>query len=182
MIARINRVPAEAGRAPSAPDRPRVMYDKARCDEDPFPDPSLLGSIDADQHEDIRTAADEMIETPIVNGLPAAARGTLIQIVQENLNISRTTLSSRPSAKVAPLKISLTPDARPVCVRLRKYSQEQRQFLDNFVTDLIQAGMAYPNPSSPWASAPLIVLKPGAAHFRFTVDLRPINKYTVKHQ
>ena len=59
---------------------------------------------------------------------------------------------------------------------------EQREFLQNFVQDLVRTGMAYANPTSPWASAPLIVPKPGPARFRFTVDLRPVNEFTVKHQ
>ena len=42
--------------------------------------------------------------------------------------------------------------------------------------------MAYSNPTSPWACAPLLVPKPGPARFRFTVDLRPVNAFTVKHQ
>lgn len=42
--------------------------------------------------------------------------------------------------------------------------------------------MAYANPSSPWASTPLIVPKHGPAHFRFTIDLRPGSRYTAKHQ
>ena len=42
--------------------------------------------------------------------------------------------------------------------------------------------MAYPNPTSKWAAAPLLVPKPGPAKFRFTFDLRPVNKYTEAHQ
>ncbi len=41
--------------------------------------------------------------------------------------------------------------------------------------------MVYENPSSRWASAPLLVPKPGLTKFRFTVDLRSVNKYTEKH-
>jgi Reverse transcriptase (RNA-dependent DNA polymerase)/RNase H-like domain found in reverse transcriptase len=39
--------------------------------------------------------------------------------------------------------------------------------------------MAYRNPNSSWCSAPLLVPKPGPSQFRFTVDLRPVNKQTV---
>ena len=39
----------------------------------------------------------------------------------------------------------------------------------------------YSNPKSKWAAAPLLVPKPGPARYRFTVDLRPVNKYTVQH-
>lgn len=78
--------------------------------------------------------------------------------------------------------MELTPDARSVCVRLRNYSQEQREFLAKFVEDLVRNGLAYQNPTSAWACAPVLVPKPGSARFRFTVDLRPVNKFTVRHQ
>lgn len=42
--------------------------------------------------------------------------------------------------------------------------------------------MVYKNATSPWAAAPVIVRKPNSDNFRFTVDLRPVNKYTIKYQ
>lgn len=42
--------------------------------------------------------------------------------------IFRTSFSSKP-ARVYPLRIELTPDARPVRVKLRNYSADQRAFL-----------------------------------------------------
>jgi hypothetical protein len=42
--------------------------------------------------------------------------------------------------------------------------------------------MAYAKPTSPWACATLLVPNPGPSKFRFTVDLRPVNRFTVKHQ
>ena len=66
-------------------------------------------------------------------------------------------------------------------VRLRKYSQEQKAFMRDFVNDLLPNGLAYPNPKSKWACAPLLVSKPGA-RFRFTVDLQPVNVFMVRHQ
>lgn len=41
--------------------------------------------------------------------------------------------------------------------------------------------MAYSNPTARWASAPLLVPKAGSSPFRFIVDLRLVNKYTVQH-
>lgn len=41
--------------------------------------------------------------------------------------------------------------------------------------------MAYPNPTSKYSCTPLLVYKPGSL-FRFTVDLLPLNKFTVRHQ
>ena len=45
-----------------------------------------------------------------------------------------------------------------------------------FVDDLVADG----NPTSRWECAPLLVPKPGA-QFRFTVDLHPVNIFTVRH-
>lgn len=42
--------------------------------------------------------------------------------------------------------------------------------------------MVFGNPMSPRACAPLLVPKPGPSRLRFTVDLRSLNRYTVKHQ
>lgn len=42
--------------------------------------------------------------------------------------------------------------------------------------------MAYANPTATWVSTPLLVPKPGPALFRFTVDIRPINAFTERHQ
>lgn len=98
-----------------------------------------------------------------------------------NLDVFRTSFSAGPPTKLSPIQIELTHDARPVKVKLQKYSSKQRTFLQKFVNDLIENGMVYPNPTSAWADEALLVPKLGA-QFRFTVDLRLVNKYTVRHQ
>lgn len=164
-------------------DRPRVNYNTARMEEDPFPDPSLLDPIDSDQHADVRDSVEEMKKTADENGLPKEIRQPLSEILDEHLDVFRTAFSAGPPARLRPLKIDLTPDAVPVKVRLRNYSQDQRDFLKKFVSNLVYNDMAYPNPTSSWACAPLLVPKPGSdVRYRFTVDLRPVNKFTVKHQ
>lgn len=42
--------------------------------------------------------------------------------------------------------------------------------------------MAYSNLSVAWACDPILVHKKGPSKYMFTVDLRPINRITVKHQ
>ena len=54
--------------------------------------------------------------------------------------------------------------------------------MKQFVGSLIEKGLVCFNRKSPWASAPFLVSKPGPAKFRFTVDLRAVNKFTVEHQ
>lgn len=53
--------------------------------------------------------------------------------------------------------------------------------MDRFASDLVQYGLAYQNPESKWACAPLLVPQSSAC-FRFTVDLRLVNKYITRHQ
>jgi hypothetical protein len=62
---------------------------------------------------------------------------------------------------------------------VRKYPQEQREFLSRFVTELVANGHAVRNPHATWCAAPLLVPKEGPSQFRFTVDLRPVNKATI---
>lgn len=176
MVARLNGIEGESS------TRARVNYYAARREEHRFPDPSLLDPVDSGQHADISMAVEKMINISRANGLSENHAKELSTIVNEHLNIVRTSLSAGPPADFPPLKIELTPDAKPVHVRLRKYSKEQREFLDKFVDSLVKYGMTYPNPTSPWACAPLLVPKPGPAKYRFTVDLRPIIKYTIRHQ
>lgn len=100
MIERINHTFSDTGRAHPPSDSPQVVYDMALRNEDPFLDPSLLDSVDANQHEDIREAVDDMIDVAIANGLPPKEAETLKEIVHENLNIFRTSLSSGPATQV----------------------------------------------------------------------------------
>jgi len=183
MTARLNGQGNAVGTASrvAATDRPKVHYHQARHAEDPFPDPSLLDPIDNDQHDDIRKAVENIQTTAKKNGLADIYESNLRGILHAHLDIFRTSFSAGPPAKLPPLKIELMPDAKPVKVRLRKYSQAQKEFMRKFVDDLVANGMAYPNPTSRWACAPLLVPKPGAL-FRFTVDLKPVNVFTIKHQ
>lgn len=50
------------------------------------------------------------------------------------------------------------------------------------MTHLVQVGMAYSNHFISWACAPLLVPKARVAGFSSDIDLRPINRVTVKHQ
>ena len=180
MICRLNRVrnnyPSSQG------DRPHVHYRAARTEDDPFPDPSLLDPVDSTQHDEVLEAIANMKHKAKRKGLTDEQSNTLDGIIDSHTNVFRTSFSSGPAAKFPPLKIDITADAKPVKVRLRNYSQDQREFLKELVDKLVRTGMAYPNPTSRWACAPLLVPKQGPTRFRFTVDLRPINTYTVKHQ
>ena len=186
MIACLNRIREDKifsdsdNNLPS--DRLRVSFNTARTDEDLIPDPSILDLVDTEKRGEIRTAVETMNNTASDNGLPPEHNKVLEEHVGTHIDMFRTSFSAGPPARIKPLRIALTPDARPVKVRLRNYSQEQRGFFKNFVAKLVRNGVANPNLTSPWTCALLLVYKPGAARFWFTFDLRPVNRLTVRHQ
>ena len=163
------------------PDRPRVSYFDSRNEKDPFPDCNLLDPVDSDQQEEVLHSVQAMIAEAKKNGLPPQYHERLKSIILKHIDVFRIGMSGGPPADIPPMIIKLTPHAKATRVKLRNYSQSQRDFLSQFVNSLLDKNMAYPNPYSAWASAPLCVPKPGPSNFLFTVDLRPVNKFTIKH-
>lgn len=184
MVARLNRISndqMDMTTGPPDPSRPKVNYFSARAEEDPIPDPSLLDPVDEDQHADIKTAVADMQEVTHKNCLPDEKLQSLAKLCADSIDIFCTSFSSGPPARIPPLKIELIRDAKTVKVRLRKYTQDKRAFLSDFVDKLVRHGLAYANPTFKWACAPLLVPKPGA-WYRFTFDLRPVCKYILRYQ
>lgn len=107
---------------PQDPGRPRVNYFTSRKEVDPFPDSSLLDPVKREQGPDIDAAIAEQLDIASKNGLTGNHLTRLRDIVHSNTNIFRVGLSSGEAANIPPLRISLTPDARPTRVKLRNYS------------------------------------------------------------
>lgn len=175
--------PPESTEKSTKPRPSRAKSSFSRKEElDPFPDPSLLDAIDEDQHQGIIAAVENLQKSTADFVLVTEYQTQLKALLGDHMDVFRKGFSSGPPTDVSPLKIELTPGTRPVKVRLRNYSFERGEFLQVFVSDFVRLGIAYANSASSWASAPLLVPKPGGARFRFTVDLRPVQKYTVRHQ
>lgn len=138
--------------------RPTVNYYAARNEEDPFPDPSLFDARhDKEEHEVQRTVNDMVFKL--------SSKGVPQEYGYVKLSTPIRKSSPRPfrmdPADVPPLHVNLTPEAKPDRVRLHNYSPEQRDFLKSHVDELLRCNMIYLNPSATWASAPLLVSKPG---------------------
>ena len=119
------------------------------------------------------------VDQAVKDGLPKDMESTLGSLVMEFRDIFRSQLGSDPPAKIPPMKIRLKPGTRPFRAKVRKYSPSQAEFLRKKVGELLELGLVYRNPDSRWASAPHLVPKSGSAEqWRFTVDLRAVNKMT----
>ena len=95
--------------------------------------------------------------------------------VNDYKHIFRSKLTNDPPVKGEPLMIKLKPTAQPFKCKPRKYSVEQRNYLEKFTGELIKAGMVFKNPSSAWASAVHPVKKPNDEGYGATIDLRVVN-------
>lgn len=79
------------------------------------------------------------------------------------------------------MKIRLKPNATPIKMRSRRYSSDNRIFLDKHVKRLIEMELWEEMPTADWHAAPLIVPKPESkAKWRMTVDTRPVNATTIE--
>ena len=137
--------------------------------------------VDIGSHSDVdvRGCLQTMIEEASENGLPNEYKPRLRNLLENYADIFRIKLGSDPPVDVPPMAIRLQPDAVPVRVKMRRYTAPQREFLREKVTELEDLGLIYRNSASTWACAAHVVPKPGSEMFRFTTDLRPVNKVTI---
>lgn len=159
---------------------PRGNYFNHKSDLEPFPNPNLV-SLNKDSPSNMRiTNIRSIIERAKTNGLLSPHLDQLANIVWSHEDVFDTSFSSSP-AKIKPLRIKLRPDAHPIGVKPRNYSQSQRAFMYNLMEELMRYNLIHNNPSSMWACAPLLVPKPGPEEWHFTVDLRPVKRFTILH-
>lgn len=159
-------------------DRPGVDQRAQNLHDDPFSGPLELDPVDDFQYYDFVNAVWELEQRAVEAGLPTAYHARLRDILNPHIDIFRVGLSSGPPVKLPPLKIQLLPDAHPVRVKLRNHSEDQRKFLKEFVENQERYEHVYRNPTAIWASAAHLVPEPGPKRWRFTVDLRPVNRFT----
>lgn len=93
------------------------------------------------------------------------------------LQVILTSLASLSPAAL--VRATASPQAR--LRRLRNISQGKPQFLSHTAAELMKQDMEQKDPSSRCAKASLIVLK-DRQDLRRTVYIRPVCKFTVKHQ
>lgn len=113
------------------------------------------------------------------NGLEGEHLLRLHKLLRDYRDVFRLRLGPNSPAMFAPMEIKNKENPAPVITKARRYTKDQREWMDKYITKLQQFGMVNPNPTSSWAVAPLFVPKPPPANFRLTFDYRPINAVTV---
>jgi len=165
---------------PTDMDVPSPFFYGDVPDDDPIPayDPIVTGS---NCNAETKKHLESMLHEAVENGLENDAAAELSSLLMEYIDIFRTKIGCDPPANIPPMEISLVSHAKPVRVKVRRYSPPQAAFLRKKVEELLSMGLIRANNRSAWACAPLIVPKAGPEEFRFTVDLRPVNSQTIPH-
>ncbi len=157
----------------AAEEEALVPLEMAAC----FPD---LAEVDVGAElAKVQTVLDARVQDAVEAGCGPEYAARLEVLLAKYKDVFRLSLGRDPPVAMPPLKVHLVDGAKPVRCKARRYSLPQREFMQTHVKELEAAGFVYRNPSSRWASAPLIVRKPHTVNeFRMTVDLRPVNSQT----
>ena len=79
------------------------------------------------------------------------------------------------------MRVRLNEGDREIRVKVRRYSPDQRAFLDAYLQKLIELGFCEEKPTAAWQAAPLLMAKPNSrSKYRLAIDLRPVNAATIK--
>ena len=146
-------------------------------------EPLLVSDID---YLAILEALDEMAETAGEMGMSRGNVTRLKSILAKYADGFRLGLCNDPPARVKPVKFRLCPGAMPWKCHARKYSAEQKRFLEAFTDRLLNYGFIYKNTDTPYASPVHLVSKKAPSDadilekFRLTVDLRGPNAITLQ--
>ncbi len=158
-----------------------LSYDDA--DDDPIHLPEgLSAGIGRDTPDSIDNAFKSIISNAEAAGITTSGSKRLFNLLGRYRDVFRIKLGPDPPAKVAPLVITRTDDAKPFRSPQRRYAPTQREFIIRTIRELEAVGAIYKNNSARWASPALTVPKTGSSKLRFTVDLRGPNARTVPIQ
>ena len=158
-----------------------TFHSEGGVEEDQLDDAAVYVDLGEDDPAELNKALKKLVSDAVERGLDEVGAARLASLVEKYKSIFRLRLGKSPPADVPPMKVRLEPNSKPIRVKPRRYSPEQRKFLNNYVDALKRMDFAQDMPTAAWQAAPLLVPKKGSkAKFRMAVDLRPVNAATVK--
>lgn len=117
-------------------------------DEDSFRTHSLIGILDAFQHDKIQKPVVDMLSQEKDNRFPTNRLDELKTLVYDFIDIFRSAFSLQSAANVPPLQLQLRGNAKAVVVKIRNYKESQRKSFRRLTNKLLDAGMIYSNPTA----------------------------------
>jgi hypothetical protein len=144
---------------------------------------SAMPSMKPSTLEEVTSQLEKKIDDASTLGLTLGGRSRLGKILDARADCFRVRFDCDPPVRVAPLQVRVKLDAKPTKAQPRRYSPDDRAFLDRHTTELMEGGLVFKNHRSRWASSPRIVCKKEqetdpTADPRMTIDLRQVNERT----
>ncbi|KAE9332596.1 hypothetical protein PR003_g14435 [Phytophthora rubi] len=159
--------------------------------------PSVAASEDVERYEtrtafptvapevlaDLIRTLEQRFKVSTEMGLVLEPQARLKAILRTRQDVFRLQFGDDPPVRVAPLQVRLKPGVTPTKSQPRRYSPDDRAFIERHVDALLQHSLVFRNPRSRWASVPRIVRKKEQDHDpladpRMTVDTRAVNERT----
>ncbi len=101
-----------------------------------------------DIDEEVHNSLQEILREAQTQDISPNVRQQFKSLIFEFKDIVRTRIGSDPSADIAPMKIALKENSKPVWVRMRRYSPLQANFLRIKVDKLRELGLVRRNSNS----------------------------------
>jgi len=155
-----------------------LWYDEKEFDPISCPD-DVTSKMGVDKPEEIQAEIQRTLKRAADAGMKPDNVKKCEALMQKYIDIFRIKLGADEPAKVDPYRLSLKENYQPFRCTQRRYAPAQKVFIESTIRSLERIGAIKYNPTAKWASPALAVPKPGTKSFRFTVDLRGVNKQTV---
>lgn len=118
-----------------------------------------------------------MVSDASTQRFPRARFDELRNILMERMGMLKLDFSQLYTS-IPLLRLELKTKTKNRSCQITKIQQQLKHYLHKLVDEQLEAGLVYPNSSSKWSYATNLVPKPGPEEWRFTVDLRPVNRCT----
>lgn len=129
-----------------------------------------------DDPDELRTTLKERLKEAVDAGISRNGEKRLHELMETYCDIFRLGLGRGPPAKVPGMKIQLKENVNSLRVKSRGNPPKQREFINNYIDELVNVGVLEDRPMAEWQAVPLLVLKPGSKdEYRMTIDPRPRN-------
>jgi len=117
------------------------------------------------------------VASMIARDLTPEERKSMLGLLREYKDVFAEKAADLTGAKVEPIRLTTRTD-EPVAVRMRRYSQKEKEAMKREVDQMLEDGVIRRS-KSPYQASVLLVPKKDTVEPRFCVDYRPLNAVTV---
>ena len=154
-----------------AKDQMDVFHSQGDQGNDNLEDENVYIDLGDDPDSDLHETLNNLVMEAQGNGLNEAGVERLRELLQKYGKIFRLRLGASEQAQVAPRNIQLQEGLKPVRVKARRYSTDERDWLEKYVDKLVKMNFIVPNSHAAWQAAPMPVPKKNLkAKYRLAID------------